>query len=176
MQSKKPRLKDSEEELYDYAVRALSRKMRTVAELKRLMRPRVSEEHGAPWIESVIARLKEQKYLNDSQYAAAFTRMRQENQRFGRRRVQQDLMVKGVHGDVIATAVDSAYLDKDEAQMARAYLERKRAAKPKDEKETARLMRMLMRAGYSSGAIWKALKAWKVDADMAEAAEEFDSL
>ena len=33
----------SEDELYEYAVRALARRMRTVAELKRLMRARIEE-------------------------------------------------------------------------------------------------------------------------------------
>jgi regulatory protein len=33
----------SEDELYEYAVGALARRMRTVAELKRLMRARVDE-------------------------------------------------------------------------------------------------------------------------------------
>src|ERR1700739_2841813 len=88
--------------LYDYAVKALGRRMRTVAELKRLMRSRVeSGERGEAKIERVIARLKEQRYLSDTGYASSYARMRQENQSFGRRRVQQDLVQKGVHAEVI---------------------------------------------------------------------------
>lgn len=162
MKNKRQRAANSSEELYEYAVRALARKMRTVAELKRLMRPRVPNGQEL-WIEAVVAKLKEHGYLNDTQYAVAFTRMRQENQRFGKRRVQQDLIAKGVHAEVIAKTLDVSYEGKDEAAMARQYLDRKRVAKPKDDKETARVMRMLMRAGYSSSAIWKALKAWKIE-------------
>ena len=61
----------SEDELYEYAVGALARRMRTVAELKRLMRARVEEaesEYGQTLIELVIRRLKDQGYLNDSKY------------------------------------------------------------------------------------------------------------
>src|SRR5437879_13521801 len=50
----------SEVELYEYAVGALGRRMRTVAELKRLMRARVEEaesEYGQTLIELVIRRL-----------------------------------------------------------------------------------------------------------------------
>ncbi len=67
--------------------------MRTVAELKRLMRSRVEEgDAGEIKIDRVVARLKEQRYLNDTNFAADYTRLRQENNRFGKRRVQQDLI------------------------------------------------------------------------------------
>jgi regulatory protein len=155
----------SEAELYEYAIRSLGRKMRTVAELKRLMRMRVPEDVGELWIENVIGRLKEQRYLNDTQYATAFTRMRQENQRFGKRRVQQDLMVKGVHADVIAKTLDSSYENINEDELARQFLDRKRIQKPKDEKETARVVRLMVRAGYSTSTIFRVLKAWKLEVD-----------
>ena len=65
------------ESLYEYAVGALARQMRTVAEIKRLMRNRVKEqEHGELLVEMVVARLKEQKYLNDTSYAENYSRFR----------------------------------------------------------------------------------------------------
>ena len=66
-----------EQALYDYAVGALGWRMRTVAELKRLMRTRVRHQpEGELLIEVVVARLKEQHYLNDAGYAAAYTSFR----------------------------------------------------------------------------------------------------
>jgi regulatory protein len=168
MQGKKPRALNCEDALYEYAVRLLGSKMRTVAELKRLMRVRVEGEHSESWIESVIARLKEQRYLNDTEYATAFTRLRQENQKFGRRRVQQDLMAKGVHAEVIRKTLEASYEDVKEEELARQFLERKRIGKPQDEKETARVVRMLARAGYSAGVIWKMMKAWDIEVDVSE--------
>src|ERR1700761_2212420 len=94
----------SEDELYEYAVGALARRMRTVAELKRLFRARVEDaesEYGQTLIELVIRRLKDRGYLNDSQYAAYFSSLRRDNQKFGRRRVITDLKIKGVHGEII---------------------------------------------------------------------------
>ena len=118
---------DTEDALYDYAVRALSRKMRSVAELKRLMRPRVPEgELGELLVELVVRRLKDQNYLNDSSYAAAYSSFRRDNEKFGRRRVITDLKVKGVHGDVIEKAVDNAYAEVNEEELARTFLRRKR--------------------------------------------------
>ncbi len=78
--------------LYEYAVGALARQMRTVAEIKRLMRNRVKDqEHGELLVEFVVAKLKEQKYLNDTSYAENYSRFRKENEKFGRMRVIQDL-------------------------------------------------------------------------------------
>src|ERR1700716_2171756 len=132
----------SEDELYEYAVGALARRMRTVAELKRLMRARVEEaesEYGQTLIELVIRRLKDQGYLNDSQYAASYTSMRRDNQKIGRTRVVQELKTRGVHGEGIAKAIDSAYEGVSEEKQARDYLRKKRLKKQKDQKETARI-------------------------------------
>ena len=52
----RPRKTDSEDELYAYAIGALGRRMRSVAELKRLLRPRVDTEteYGQTLVELVI--------------------------------------------------------------------------------------------------------------------------
>src|SRR6516164_9083019 len=108
MSFSRPRKKiDTEEELYEYAVEALARRMRTVAELKRLLRQKVQadSEFGQTLVELIIRRLKDQGYLNDAKYAAAYSSFRRDNEKFGRMRVVTDLKVKGVHGDVIDAAV-----------------------------------------------------------------------
>jgi regulatory protein len=155
----------AEEELYDYAVKCLARRMRSTAELKRALRQRVEAETelGQTLVELVIRRLKDQGYLNDSQYATAYSSFRRDNEKFGRRRVVTDLKAKGVHGEVIEKAVDAIYEDVNEETQARAYLRRKRLQKPKNEKETARIFRSLMRAGFASKTIFTILKKWEVD-------------
>jgi regulatory protein len=156
----------SEEELYEYAVGALARRMRTVAELKRLLRARVEDadsEHGKTLVELIIRRLKDRGYLNDSQYAAYFSSLRRDNQKFGRMRVVTDLKAKGMHGDVIDKAVDAAYEGVSEEKQAREYLRRKRLVKPKDQKEAARIFRQLARGGFGSKTIFSILKKWDVD-------------
>ena len=164
---------NTEEALYDYAIRSLSRRMRTVAELKRLMRPRVPEgEIGELLINMVILRLKDQKYLNDTNYAAAYSSFRRDNEKFGKRRVITDLKVKGVHADVIEKAVNEAYSSIDEQAQARAFLKRKRLKKPANKKEAARIFRGLMRAGFSVGVAIKVLKNWHVDDELLTALQE----
>jgi regulatory protein len=164
----------SEDELYEYAVGALARRMRTVAELKRLMRARVEDvesEYGRTLVELVIRRLKDQGYLNDSQYAASFSSLRRDNQKFGRMRIVTDLKTKGVHGEVIQKAVDAAFDGVSEEKQARAYLRKKRLEKPKDQKQTARIFRQLARAGFGTKTIFTILKKWDVDDETLSALE-----
>src|SRR5690242_3178320 len=102
----------TEDEMYEYAVNALSRRMRTVAELKRLMRARVEDpesEYSQTLLELVVRRLKDQGYLNDAKYAAYYSSMRRDNQKFGRARVVTELKTRGVHGSLIDKAVDDAF-------------------------------------------------------------------
>ena len=159
--------------LYEYAVGALARKMRTVAELKRLMREKVrhQEEEGQLLVEVVIAKLKEQKYLNDTNYAESYSRFRRENEKFGRARVVQDLKAKGVHGDIIEKTVGAAYQDVNEEKLARKYLQRKRIKKPATQKEAAKVFRALVRAGFASRVIFRILKSWDVDEETITALE-----
>jgi regulatory protein len=154
----------NEAALYEYAVGALGRKMRTVAELKRLLRQRVGQQSdGVELIDAVVAKLKDQKYLNDSQYAALFASYRKENEKFGRLRVITDLKVKGVHGEIIEKSVASAYSGTNEEKLARDFCARKRLRKPVNEKEAARIFRSLVRAGFTSKTIFTVLKKWDVD-------------
>ena len=153
-----------EESLYEYATRALARQMRTVAEIKRLMRRRVGDQpHGELLVEVVVARLKMHHYLNDTSFAESYARFRKENEKFGRMRVVQDLKTKGVHGDIIDSVVGAAYGDVNEEQLARQFLRRKRVVKPVDQRQAARVFRMLVRAGFASRVIFPILKKWNVD-------------
>lgn len=165
----RPKKTLDENALYEYAIGALSRKMRTVAELKRLLRQRCPEEAV---ISSVIIRLKDHKYLSDSAYAAAYAALRRDNQKFGSRRVTTDLKVKGVHAEVIEKAVAEVYSGVNEPAQARAFLKRKRIAKPATNREAARIFRTLMRAGFGPATAIKLLKNWDVEDEVLTALQE----
>ena len=168
----RPRKLETEGELYQYAVGALGRRMRTVAELKRLLRRRVEDDEiGKTLVELVVRKLKDQGYLSDAKYAAAYSTLRRDNEKFGRRRVITDLKVKGVHGEVIDAAMESTFGEVNEEKQAREYLRRKRLKKPKDKKETARIFRNLMRAGFGTKTIFGILKKWDVEEEVLEALE-----
>ena len=161
--SAKPREPLNETGLYDYAVKALGRHMRSEAELRRLMRQRVEPgERGESVIAAVISQLKEKRYLDDQSFAETYARLRQENQKLGARRVRQDLRQKGVRADLVAQTVAAGYAQTNEEALAREHLARERIGKPRNEKETARLMRRLVAAGFSTGVIYKILRQWDV--------------
>jgi regulatory protein len=154
------------EELLDYAVKSLGAKMKSERDLRRKLNERVSpDEDGRAMVERVIAKLKELGYLSDARFAADFARLRQENEKLGKRRVEQGLMQKGVASSLVNEAVGKQYEDIDEVALARQYVERKRLKQPSGEreqrqKETAKIMRRLVTAGFSSRAVWAVLRDW----------------
>jgi regulatory protein len=144
-------------------VKALGRRMRTEVELRRLMRQRAEfGEQGEAAIAGVVARLKEQRYLDDQSYAETYARLRQQNDKLGARRVRSDLAQKGLKSELIEATVEARYGETDEETLARQHLERKRIKKPENERETARVVRRLVGAGFSTGTIFKILRQWDV--------------
>jgi regulatory protein len=173
--SSKPRPFLNEAGLYDYAVKALGRHMRTEAELRRLMTPRVEPgERGEAVVTAALTRLREHGYLNDAAFAETYARLRHEDEKLGQRRVRQDLQQKGVAKDLIAETLESRYSQTNEEALAREHLERKRIPKPENPKETARVMRRLVTAGFSTGVIYKILRQWDVPDEALAALENLD--
>ncbi len=161
--SAKPRAFLNEGGLYDYAVKTLGRAMRSEAELRRLMKNRVEPgERGEAVIATVLTRLREHGYLDDAAFAETYARLRQENEKLGERRVRQDLQQKGVGSELIAETLETRYGQTNEEALAREHLERKRLRKPENPKETARVMRRLVAAGFSTSVIYKILRQWDV--------------
>ena len=123
---------------------------------------------------AVVARLKELGYLSDERFAEDYTRVRKEHEKFGKRRVQQDLMQKGVGKELVASTLETAYEDVDEVALARQYIARKRMKQPSGanaQKETVRAMNRLLRAGFSSRAIYKVLREWELPEELTEGME-----
>ena len=151
--------------------------MRTEADLRRLMKTRVEPgEGGEAAIAVVLSRLREYGYLNDAAFAETYARLRQENEKFGQRRVRQDLQQKGLSSELLATTLEARYGQTNEEALAREHLERKRIRKPQNEKETARIMRRLVAAGFSTGVIYKILRQWEVPDEALAALENLESL
>ncbi len=149
--------------------------MRTEVELRRLMKTRVEPaERSEAVIATVLLRLKQHGYLNDAAYAETYARLRQENEKLGVRRVRQDLKQKGVAKDLIAETLESRYGQTNEEALAREHLARKRLRKPENQKETARIMRRLVAAGFSTGVIYKILRQWDVSDEALAALENLD--
>ena len=98
-----------EASLLEASLRLLESKMRSSAELRRALKRKVgAQPEGPALIEATIAKLRAMRLLDDERYAAAYTSYRKTNERFGRQRVRQDLMVKGVD----KTTIDKTMAEK----------------------------------------------------------------
>jgi len=165
----------NESGLYDFAVKALGRQMRSESELRRLMSGRAEKGvEGEAVIARVVARLREYGYLDDQSFAETYARLRQQNEKLGQRRVKQALSQKGVSAEIVRETVEARYADTNEEALAREHLERKRIRKPENPKDAARVMRRLVTAGFSTGVIYKILRQWDVPDEALAALENLD--
>ncbi len=70
--------------LLEFAVRSLSSQMKSVRDLRRRMSDRAEPgEAGEAAMDAVIAKLKDLGYLSDERFAADYTRLRKENEKYG---------------------------------------------------------------------------------------------
>src|SRR5213080_2732831 len=159
----KPRQLETESALYDAAIKILTRRAHSVSEMKKALIRRTADED---LIQKVIARLKQNGYIDDARYAKQFARQRTEGRKQGKFRVARDLRARGVPDRHIEAALEEAAQNTDEAAVVRQRIERKlRASRGPDTREKvddrklASLYRSLLRAGFSADVIRRELRA-----------------
>jgi regulatory protein len=154
---------DTEQELYDIALRALMRRPHSVKEMQKLLDRRASHKLLA---QVVMARMKENGQLDDARYAQQFTRQRTEIRRQGKFRIARDLRARGVSDADIEAAVEVNSDEESQRAAIRHRIERKLKLsrgpfleqKISDNK-IASLYRSLLAAGFPSDAIRRELKS-----------------
>ena len=158
-----PRKTDDENELYAAALRALMRRAHSIFELRIYLERRAEERET---VSRVLARLKQEKLIDDEKYALDFTRSRASGRHQGGRRIAQELRKRGVPDRHIDAAITQVFADLDEAAIVRKVIERRTraargafGARPFDRKKFASLYRTLLRAGFDPGVIRRELRA-----------------
>jgi len=153
----RPRKLDTEDELYDVALRALMRRAHSVHEMKQKLARRTDNEL---LVRVVMARLKENGQLDDERYAQQFTRNRTQSRKQGKFRIARDLRARGVADNQINAAIEDAAATTDTVAMVRQRIERKmRSCRGEmDERKIASIYGSLLRAGVPSDVIRKELK------------------
>jgi len=154
----KPRQIETESALYEAAIKILMRRAHSVSEMKKALIRRTADED---LIQKVIARLKQNGYIDDARYAKQFARQRTEGRKQGKFRVARDLRARGVPDRHIEAALEEAAQNTDEAGVVRQRIERKlRSYRGEiDERKLASLYRSLLRAGFSADVIRRELKS-----------------
>jgi regulatory protein len=157
----RPRKLDTEEELYDVALRALMRRAHSVQEMKQKLARRTDNEL---LVRVVMTRLKENGQLDDERYAHQFARHRTQSRKQGQFRIARELRTRGVSDRLINSALEESAAQADPAAMVRQHIERKlksyrgrKSAEKIDDKKIASIYGSLLRAGFPSDVIRKEL-------------------
>jgi regulatory protein len=147
-----PRKLASESQLYTSALRALMRRAHSIHEMKEYLERRADDKEA---VSPVVARLREQGYLDDARFALEYARHHAQSRRQGRFRIARELRGRGVPDRHIEAALDSVFAETDEAASVRARLRRQlsHVRGALGERKIASLYRSLLRAGFSSDVI-----------------------
>ena len=151
---------------YLAALRILKYRFNSEVELRRKLRGKRFESDE---IESTIVRLRNEKWLDDERFAAAFVRTRA-NKRIGQSRIRRELHAAGVSDSDAKDAVN-ANVDPEREQEALRQLCDKRArllirrhgeAYLTTSEGRNKLVGYLLKQGYDAGLIYEALKEIQV--------------
>ena len=142
----------NEQDLYGLSVRALMRRAYSTHEMREYLGRRAED---AGLVSPVIARLREQKYLDDMKYALDYARQHAKARRQGRFRITRELRGRGVPDQYIDAALEAVFAETDEGALVRARLQRHLAhiRGGLGERKVASLYRSLLRAGFSADII-----------------------
>ena len=151
------RLDDPEARLQharDVAWKALNRRERTVAELARHLAGKRVEPSA---IETVLAELSEQGYLDDAGYAQRFAEDRRRLDAWGAERIERKLLSLGVDREIVAAVVGEQD-HTGEMEAALEILARRFPQPPQTPRERDRALGVLVRKGYELELAYDALR------------------
>ncbi len=162
------------EQLREYALKLLTGRALSVAELKGKLRQRAEDP---ACIDAIVAQLKDYGALNDSRYAEHFAETRAGSGAFGRQRVLSELLKRKVASKVAENAVNSAFEGASETEMIQRWLERKYrnqdlGALLQEPAKLASVYRRLRLAGFASGPAIRVLKRHAANASDLEGMED----
>lgn len=168
-----PRKVSTEEELYAAALRALMRRAHSIHEMKQYLARRAEDKQSIP---QVIARLRQQNYLDDAKFALDYARQHVHSRAQGKFRIARELRKRGVPDQHIEVALNVVFADTDEAALARKRISRLLAHVPGPigQRKVASVYRSLLSAGFSADVIRAELRvATRAEVpDWREASEE----
>jgi regulatory protein len=119
------------------------------------------KEFDAAAIDEAVARLKQDRTLDDRRVALALARMESAIRHRGRARVIQKIRQAGIDSDTAEDAVQEVFAEVDESALLDRALERRlrgKTATELDDKGRARVVRGLIAQGFRLEAILKKMK------------------
>jgi regulatory protein len=159
--------------LWGYALRLLTGQAHSSGELREKLKRRA--EHPGD-VDIAISRLKDLGYLNDQRYAESFAASRLAGEKFGKTRVIRDLRQRRVAPSLAEHTVQKVYRDVDEQALIEDWIRRKYRTAPReglfaDQKDLGSAYRKLVRAGFRTAEIIKALKRFAKNPELLDGFE-----
>ena len=155
------------------ALRMLARRPYSVAEMRRALAKKYPDSSQVP---KAIARLRELHYLDDKKFAEHYASSLVRNRAYGRHRIRRELKAKLVDYRQIEPALQQVYGETSEWELLEQTLEKKvRTLRlPLTRAKLASLCQSLLRRGFRSDDIIKAVRARPELRPVAEAVEAAD--
>ncbi len=122
--------------------------------------PPVTKEEKEKHIKQVLTRLKELKYLNDTQFAKDFIESRNEFKPKGQYMLKRELRIKGLHPDLAERVVEETDINEEENAIKALKKKMRQFEKESPRKQKEKAMRFLASRGFNIQAIYKALAFW----------------
>lgn len=140
------------------ALRMLGRRELSEAQVRQRLTRR---GHDVDGIDAAVARLKEERSLDDARVADAIARLETGVKGHGRLRVRRQIERAGIAAGTARRAVDEAFAAIDDDALLRTSLAKRLRGRDKiaDDREAQRLYRYLIGQGFESDHILRALGA-----------------
>ena len=136
---------------YNCAVSLLSRRDHSKKELMR----KLKEKGYSKGAEAAVEKLANSGYVDDERFCRLYASELIRLKGYGRKRVEQELYLKGVDREIISGVLDEISFDTDRLSD---IIKRKYLAKMTDEKGRQKAFNALLRLGYSYSEIRDALE------------------
>jgi regulatory protein len=122
------------------------------------------KEHDQGQIDEAVARLREERAINDQRVAEAIVRTEAAIRKRGKVRIRMQLERAGIAKETAKAAIDTVFGTIDDAALLESSLHKRLRGRETiaDEREFARLFRYLIGQGFESDRVMKALKAYRI--------------
>jgi regulatory protein len=141
---------------YIDAVKLLARRELSETQVRQRLARR---KHDPDEIDGAIARLREERAIDDARVAEAIARTQTSIRRRGKLRVRMEIQRAGIDRDVAKRAVDQAFDGMDEDALIEAALRKRLRGRENiaDDREFQRLYRFLIGQGFEVDQVLKIL-------------------
>lgn len=142
-------------EAYSYASELCSKQERCTSYIKEKL---TKFETEPDVLETVIEKLKSERFLDDNRYATYFTKDKYRFEKWGRIKITYQLKLKKIPNDIIANALESIEEEQYLANLQQIIDSASRKSKETNKyKRDSKIVRMAASKGYESNLIYKLL-------------------